>query len=98
MAEKWMEKYFRMKPEVTNIFDELDKYREFCQDYGFVFNEAHLGNERSPYNDYLKLKNRGWFPRDNWGHAISVGRYGPREPRPPRENRGNNNGGYRNRY
>jgi hypothetical protein len=81
MAQEWLTKYLRMKPEVETIFEELEEYREFCVDYGFVYNEAHLHNERSPWNDFRKLKSKGWKPRDHWGHAISVGRYGPREER-----------------
>lgn len=31
---------------VNQIFNDLDKYRDFCRDYGFVFNEADLYNPR----------------------------------------------------
>jgi hypothetical protein len=29
MAEKWLEKYLRMKPEVNRILDDLDAYRDY---------------------------------------------------------------------
>lgn len=43
-------------PKVKTIFDDLDKYREFCRDYGYPFNEADLYNTRSySYRQYQKL-------------------------------------------
>ena len=32
---------------VTQIFDDLDKYRIFCRDYGYRFNEADLYNTKN---------------------------------------------------
>ena len=32
---------------INQIFDDLDKYRNFCRDYGFRFDEAELYNQRS---------------------------------------------------
>jgi hypothetical protein len=29
-------------PRVHQIFDDLDQYKEFCVDYGYIFNEASL--------------------------------------------------------
>ena len=70
----WIKKYLRMKPEVENIFNTLDEYRDFCVRQGYFFDESDLGNERSPYGDYMRTK-RGKWPRDNWGWAIKKGRY-----------------------
>jgi hypothetical protein len=69
----WVKKYFREKPEVTKIFDDLDEYREFCVRQGYSFNEADLYNDRSPYGDYLRTK-KGKWPRDNWGYALRQAR------------------------
>ena len=48
-------------PKVTEIFDELDNLREFCQDFGYRFNEADLHNFKSyawqQYNKYIQGKN-----------------------------------------
>jgi len=68
-----IKKYLVMKPEVTHIFDELDRYRKFCVDFGYVFNEAHLGNDHSPYADFLRWQ-QGKYPRDNWIWAVKQGR------------------------
>jgi len=45
MAAKWLKKYLVMKPEVSAIFDELEKYREFCVEYGYPYDERHLNYE-----------------------------------------------------
>lgn len=29
------------------VFEDLDKYRNFCRDYGYRFNEADLYSQRS---------------------------------------------------
>ena len=48
-------------PRVNELFDELDKLREFCQDYGYRFNEADLHNFKSyawqQYSKYSQGKN-----------------------------------------
>lgn len=31
-----------MKEQMTKLFDDLDNYRKFCVEYGYVFNEAQL--------------------------------------------------------
>jgi hypothetical protein len=66
MAQEWLTKYLRMKPEVSDIFEDLENYQKFCKDYGYVFNEAHLYNERnSNYLEFLKYS-RGREPWDQW--------------------------------
>jgi hypothetical protein len=63
---EWLNKYLRMKPEVRDIFEDLDNYRKFCIDFGYIFDEDHLYNERnSNYNEYLKFA-RGREPWDQW--------------------------------
>lgn len=32
---------------INQIFDDLDRYRNFCREYGYRFNEAELYNPRS---------------------------------------------------
>lgn len=68
---KWVNKYLTTKPEVHQIFDDLDAYREFCVAYGRVFNEAALYNERDrDYSDFLKFKERGYAKNAwNWAHS-----------------------------
>jgi len=66
MANEWLNKYLRMKPEVSDLFEDLDNYREFCRNYGYVFDESHLYNERNPaYNEFIKFT-KGREPWDQW--------------------------------
>ena len=48
-------------PKVNELFDELDKLREFCVDYGYRFNEADLHNFKSyawqQYSKFAQGKN-----------------------------------------
>ena len=38
---------FRPNPRVTEIFNDLEQYEEFCKDYGYRYNEADLYNFKS---------------------------------------------------
>jgi hypothetical protein len=66
---KWLNKYLVMKPEVSQIYEDLESLREFCVHYGHNFNERDLyNNHSSTYQDFLRwkegkhIKNR-WFAR-----------------------------------
>jgi len=52
---------FRTNPRVTEIFDDLEQYEEFCKDYGYRYNEADLYNFKSyawqQYTKYAQGKN-----------------------------------------
>ena len=65
MAQEWLKKYLRLKPEVRDIFDDLDEYLKFCRNYGYPYDEKDLYNERTAYGELLKLK-RGREPWDQW--------------------------------
>ena len=49
MAATWLKKYLTMKPEVKQIFDDLDAYREFCVEQGYNYDERHLYHEKTPW-------------------------------------------------
>lgn len=63
--QEWLNKYLRMKPEVTTIFNDLDEYREFCKSSGYVYDPAHLYNEKTPWGEFQRVK-AGKYPKDNW--------------------------------
>lgn len=94
MAKEHIKKYLRMKPELDEIFDHLDQYRQFCVTYGRVFDESELYNEhKQNWIDYQRSQ-RGKFIRNHWNGP-------PRKEFKPRDNqapRGYNNyrsgGGY----
>jgi hypothetical protein len=52
---------FRTNPRVTEIFNDLEQYEEFCKDYGYRYNEADLYNFKSyawqQYTKYAQGKN-----------------------------------------
>lgn len=57
---------YNPNPRVQQIFEELEAYREFCREYGYVFNEAHLGKmQEYPWQQFQKYTNHKNF-RDQW--------------------------------
>jgi len=57
-------------PDINKIFDDLDYYRNFCREFGYVFNEAHLYNSKTadgptPYSHYERYR-RGQRIVNNW--------------------------------
>jgi hypothetical protein len=47
---------FQTNPRVTQIFEDLEGYLMFCQDYGYKFDEATLYDMRSfPYRQLTKV-------------------------------------------
>jgi len=39
---KYIEKYLRMTPEVTQIFEDLEGYKDYCRFNGLKYNERDL--------------------------------------------------------
>jgi hypothetical protein len=51
---------------VTQIFIDLDKYRDFCREHGFRFDEADLYSQRSyVYRQYQKFAS-GKSVKNQW--------------------------------
>jgi hypothetical protein len=52
---------YKSNPRVIEIQEDLEKLMEFCQDYGYRYNEADLYNFKSyawqQYNKYSQGKN-----------------------------------------
>jgi len=52
---------FKSNPRVQAIFDDLEQFLEFCQDYGYRYNEGDLYNFKSyawqQFNKYIQGKN-----------------------------------------
>ena len=65
MAQEWITKYLRIKPEVNDIFKDLEEYLVFCKNQGYVYDESHLYNEKTPWGEMQRVKN-GKIPRYNW--------------------------------
>ena len=60
----------KSNPKVNQIFEDLEKYKEFCVDYGYKFDEATLYDMRNyvyrQHNKYLTGKN----VKNNWEDMI----------------------------
>ena len=41
----WLKKYLTMKPETEKVFDDLEKYLDFCRIELREFNPSHLYNK-----------------------------------------------------
>jgi len=55
-----------MKNKLVNkVFDDLDAYRDFCRDFGYIFNEKDLYKRNTPYGQYERFK-RGDRVVNNW--------------------------------
>jgi hypothetical protein len=57
---------YQSNPRVNQIFDDLEKYRDFCVDFGYKFDESNLYNMRNyAYQQYSKYTSRKNF-KDQW--------------------------------
>lgn len=53
-------------PRVTQLFDDLENYLDFCQRFGYKFDEADLYSNKSYiYRQFAKCL-AGKPVRDNW--------------------------------
>jgi hypothetical protein len=55
-----------IKTNVNQIFEDLDRYRNFCREYGYRFNEADLYNTRSGIYKQFQRFVAGQKPRNQW--------------------------------
>jgi hypothetical protein len=57
---------YQSNPRVNQIFDDLERYRDFCVEFGYKFDEANLYNMRNyAYQQYSKYTSRKNF-KDQW--------------------------------
>ena len=53
-------------PRTNQVFDDLEKFRDFCVEYGYRFDEAFLYNMRNyAYQQYSKYTAHKNF-KDQW--------------------------------
>jgi hypothetical protein len=65
---------FKPNPRVNAIFEDLELYLRFCQDFGYKYDEKDLYNWKSyAYQQYNKHV-QGKFAKDMW--AIDSSRRG----------------------
>lgn len=61
---------FQPNPRVAQIFDVLEKYLEFCKDYGYRYDESTLDDMRDYAFRQFNKFNTGKVPKDCWADAI----------------------------
>jgi len=62
---------------VARVFDELDAYREFCVEYGHVFNESDLYKRNTVYGQFERIR-RGDRVINNWTEDANYANVAPR--------------------
>jgi hypothetical protein len=62
---KWVEKYLRMKPEVNQIFNDLEGYKDYCRLNMLKFDEKDLYRSEQ-YRKFEKYRN--WLSRQTEAH------------------------------
>lgn len=67
MANNYIKTYTQStKPTVDHIFDQLEKFQQFCVEYGHVYNPAHLNRENNPvFKEFIKYQ-KGKSVRNHW--------------------------------
>jgi len=68
-------KQFQSNPIMEVIFNDLDKYREFCVDYGYKFDEATLGDMRNFVYRQHTRQLQGKEAKYNWVEPVAKIRY-----------------------
>jgi len=56
----------RSNPRVTAIFDDLDQFLKFCQDFGYRYDEKDLYNWKSYAYQQFNKHLQGKFAKDMW--------------------------------
>jgi hypothetical protein len=62
---------FQPNPRVRQIFEDLEKYLEFCQDYGYKFDESTMYDMRSFAFRQFQKNHAGKPAKDMWQEAIN---------------------------
>ena len=57
---------FKSNPRVTAVFEDLEQYLRFCQDFGYKYDEKDLYNWRSYAYQQFNKHLQGKFAKDMW--------------------------------
>ena len=55
----------RTNPRTQAVWDDLDAYRDFCRDFGYLFNPVDLYRRETPWGQYQRYR-QGKGVRNNW--------------------------------
>ena len=56
---------------VNRVFEDLDSYRAFCVEYGYVFDEKDLYKRNTPYGQFERAR-RGDRVINNWAEDAAA--------------------------
>lgn len=56
---------------VARVFEELDAYREFCVEYGYIFDEKDLYKRNTIYGQFERAR-RGDRVINNWAEDAAA--------------------------
>jgi hypothetical protein len=57
---------FTSNPRVAQLFEDLEQFLLFCQDYGYKYNEADLYNWKSYAFQQFSKYSQGKFAKNMW--------------------------------
>jgi hypothetical protein len=57
---------FKSNPRVNALFEDLDQYLRFCQDFGYKYDEKDLYNWKSYAYQQFNKHLQGKFAKDMW--------------------------------
>ena len=57
---------FKPNPKVTEIFEDLEAFQEFCQDYGYRYNEGDLYNFKTYAWQQFSKYAAGKYAKNMW--------------------------------
>lgn len=57
---------FKPNHRVTQVFDDLEQYLRFCQDYGYKYDEKDLYNWKSYAYQQFNKRIQGKHAKDMW--------------------------------
>ncbi len=76
MAKQYSGSYFESRPDIVKIFDDLEKFHDFCRFEMVEFNPANLYNRESQiWNNYFH-STRPRKPRGEWQQRGEYNRSG----------------------
>ena len=64
----------RPNARVQAIFEDLEQYLRFCQDFGYRYNEADLYNWKAYAYQQFNKHMQGKFAKDMWSQDSRRGR------------------------
>lgn len=61
---------FKSNSRVNQIFEDLEKYLEFCLDYGYRYNEIDLYNWKSYAFQQFNKHTQGKYAKNMWDEDL----------------------------